>query len=412
MLMPGAGALEKLSLGNFDLLITAEKLSDMSGRDLQKTFNGRTISMIPQGTIRDTSIYADKRHAVITRPVGYSSLVQVLQLLFNEGAKENEKNKEKVRFAPAQILLVEDNVVNQQVAQALLEEIGLSVCLAANGREALKILKEKEFDLVFMDIQMPVLDGFEATRQIRSRPKWKKLPIIAMTAYATNEDRTEIISAGMNAHLTKPIELHKLIETLKNWLPLEGEKKKEKPEPQPNPEAPEEHTPPPSILNIQEGLTRFANKKELFHKALVTVKDSYADYAAQLAELLTEDRLEDARILTHTIRGVMGNIGAKKVFSISTELEEHITKGEIHDIEALISDLSAAMEQFVFWVQKIVKIQDTEQLQTLKPKSPVAVIDELLEALHRRRPLDCNSTMGRLAISSRMPEARRTSPSD
>ncbi len=395
----GAGALEKLSLGNFDLLITAEKLSDMSGRDLQEKFNGRTIIMIPQETIRDTSIFTNKSQMIITRPVGYASLVQVLQLLFNDGIEDNKENKEKVRFAPAQILLVEDNVVNQQVAQALLEETGLSVWLAANGREALRILAEKEFDLVFMDIQMPVLDGFEATRQIRSRPKWKKLPIIAMTAYATNEDRTEIISAGMNAHLAKPIELNKLIETLKNWLPLEGEKKKEKPETPPNPETPEERTPPPSILNIQEGLTRFANKEELFHKALLTVKDSYADYANQLTELLAGDRLEDARILIHTVRGVMGNIGAKKVFSISTELEERITKGETHDIDGMISELAAATEQFVFWAEKIVKTKtkETELPPKLSFESPAAVIDELLEALHRHRPLDCNKAMDRLA---------------
>lgn len=121
-------------------------------------------------------------------------------------------------FAGSRILLVEDNEINQVVTKELLEIAGMVVDIAANGEEALSMLASAPYELVFMDIQMPVMDGLTATRRIREQPKFASLPIIALTAYAMSHDEEKSLSAGMNAHLTKPINSRELFLTLSRWL--------------------------------------------------------------------------------------------------------------------------------------------------------------------------------------------------
>ena len=119
----------------------------------------------------------------------------------------------------ARILLVEDNTFNQQIALEMLEEVGSSVCLAANGMEALELLRQTAFDCVLMDVQMPLMDGLEATRRIRADPRLADLRVLAMTATATNEDRVRCIEAGMDDFISKPIQPAVMYQTIANWLP-------------------------------------------------------------------------------------------------------------------------------------------------------------------------------------------------
>jgi PAS domain S-box-containing protein len=119
----------------------------------------------------------------------------------------------------ARILLVEDNTFNQQIALEMLEEVGSSVCLAANGMEALELLRQTAFDCVLMDVQMPLMDGLEATRRIRADPRLADMRILAMTATATNEDRVRCIEAGMDDFISKPIQPALMYQTIANWLP-------------------------------------------------------------------------------------------------------------------------------------------------------------------------------------------------
>ncbi len=122
----------------------------------------------------------------------------------------------------AYVLLAEDNQVNQQIAIELLEDVGVNVVVADNGAEALSILKETniEFDAVLMDLQMPVMDGYEATREIRKMPRYHKIPIIAMTAHAMVSERDNCLAAGMNDHISKPVGVENLYQTLQRWINL------------------------------------------------------------------------------------------------------------------------------------------------------------------------------------------------
>jgi two-component system sensor histidine kinase/response regulator len=119
----------------------------------------------------------------------------------------------------ARILLVEDNTFNQQIALEMLEEVGSTVCLAANGMEALELLRQTAFDCVLMDVQMPLMDGLEATRRIRSDPRLAETRVLAMTATATSEDRVRCLDAGMDDFISKPIQPALMYQTIANWLP-------------------------------------------------------------------------------------------------------------------------------------------------------------------------------------------------
>ena len=162
----------------------------------------------------------------LTKPVRQSHLYDCLVMVM--GKQENKDNlitihsiQAKQFSSKTKILLVEDNPVNQKVASILLKKMGLSVDIANNGLEAIEAVQQKNYDLILMDCQMPEMDGFEATRQIREMEKKgqiKKLPIIAMTANAMEGDREECLAAGMDEYITKPVNKDKLKEILENFL--------------------------------------------------------------------------------------------------------------------------------------------------------------------------------------------------
>ena len=144
----------------------------------------------------------------------------VEEKLTYQKAVKTEKNK--IFFKEAKILLVEDNEMNQELTVSLLNSVGLATMVAANGQIALDLLKKNAFDLVLMDIQMPVMNGLDATKAIRSRSDeyFKKVPIVAMSARAFQKDRDDCINAGMNSYIAKPIDPMLLYDVLAQYLPV------------------------------------------------------------------------------------------------------------------------------------------------------------------------------------------------
>ncbi len=130
-----------------------------------------------------------------------------------------DKRLESLTFSRARALLVEDNELNQQVAVYNLEDAGLSVEIASNGKEALEKLETRDFDIIFMDCHMPVLDGYETTRQIRSNHDLRQPPIVALTANAISGDREKCLAAGMSDYIAKPFTYEEFIQVLERYLP-------------------------------------------------------------------------------------------------------------------------------------------------------------------------------------------------
>jgi len=193
----------------------------------------------PLSVIAMTSLAARERVAeslrglpgvdIVTKPVTPSRLFDTVVRLQHGEAPPPRVGEPRFDLAEAmrpirgaQVLLAEDNPVNQQVAAAFLRAGGLDVTLAENGVEAVEWVKKARFDVVLMDMQMPDMDGTQATRLIRKLPQGLGLPIIAMTAAAMDSDRQECLAAGMNAHVAKPIDAQKLVKTLLEWVSPRG----------------------------------------------------------------------------------------------------------------------------------------------------------------------------------------------
>lgn len=220
------------------------------------------------------------------------------------------------------LLLVEDNTVNQQVAREILEGMGIEVEIASNGREALEAVQGHHYDLVLMDIQMPEMDGYEATRRIRSENHLQQLPIIAMTAHAMSGERERCLEAGMNEHVPKPIAPLLLFNTLGRWL-------------KPGDKAPERVTNddvalPESLpgIDLRWGLERIGGNKRLFRKLLGEFAFNHGAAIGVLSQLINKGKLDEARRELHTIKGVSGNIGALILQREAAQFEQALLAGK------------------------------------------------------------------------------------
>jgi CheY-like chemotaxis protein len=163
---------------------------------------------------------------VLTKPVTPSTLVEACTTALGMPPRtdtriarhEETLRDNEARLASAKILLVEDNFFNRELAVDLLSGAGIDVTVAEDGRQALALLQRERFDGVLMDCQMPVMDGYEATRLLRQQPHLRDLPVIAMTANAMVGDREKVLAAGMNDHIAKPINVEEMFATLARWV--------------------------------------------------------------------------------------------------------------------------------------------------------------------------------------------------
>jgi two-component system, sensor histidine kinase and response regulator len=222
------------------------------------------------------------------------------------------------------VLLVEDNDINQMVARAVLEDAGLIVEVAENGQLALEQVQQSPFDLVFMDMQMPVMDGVTATREIRALAGFARLPIVAMTANAMEQDRQLCLAAGMNDSLTKPIDPKSLWDSLLRWIPaVTADAPLAGVAGLPTALAESEHwLDGVPGLDVAQGL-RYARGNEALYRALLgRFVAAHALAPAQIHEALANGDIAAAEMIAHTVKSVAGNIGAGAIQALASELEK------------------------------------------------------------------------------------------
>jgi CheY-like chemotaxis protein len=258
----------------------------------------------------------------------------------------------------AHVLWVEDNEINQQVAREILEGAGLNVALATNGQEAVNAIKENEYDAVLMDVQMPVMDGYTATRKIREwelkaqsselkaaetgdenrdsvlSPQSSALPIIAMTAHAMAGDEDKSLQAGMNGHVTKPIDPDQLFATLQKWI-QPSEKRTTPQKPVVSVESSEEDkvvsidAELPEFLpgfDLADGLKRLQGNKKLYRKLLLSFATDYCEVANEIREALDTEDFDRAHSLVHNLKGLAGNLSATNLQAAAVNMEK-LVKG-------------------------------------------------------------------------------------
>ncbi|HEX5364878.1 MAG TPA: PAS domain S-box protein [Gallionella sp.] len=275
----------------------------------------------------------------------------------------------------ARILLVEDNDLNQEVATGLLLDAGFFVDLAENGQIALNKLNITDFDMVLMDMQMPVMDGVTATREIRKQQRFRDLPIVAMTANAMQGDRDRCIAAGMNDHVAKPIEPEDLWHALLKWI-----KPQQSTIARVQPQVTQEVTLPSDIdgLDITNGLRRVLGKTSLYLSMLRKFVAGQKDFAAEMVKALEAGDRETAERLAHTLKGVAGNIGASAIQAQAAQLESALRESASRDeINASLEVLKHQLDYFITQLEQ--KLPDLPEGQTIKvdPKMLKAVCDQL-----------------------------------
>jgi signal transduction histidine kinase/DNA-binding response OmpR family regulator/HPt (histidine-containing phosphotransfer) domain-containing protein len=298
----------------------------------------------------------------LVKPVTKSMIVDTLVNVFadaSERAAEPGAGDEKSRLLGARVLLAEDNEINQQIAVELLEGAGATVEIAHNGREAVDRLERSgdvpPFDVVLMDLQMPEMDGLQATARLRSAPRFASLPIVAMTAHATIEERERCLAAGMNDHVAKPIDPDQLIATVARFC-RSGSRRAARDQTDAGdrrlPVAGEADLPAIVDLDTQAGVLRVGGNRKLYLNLLRQFVEGQGPAVARVGEALSTGDLALAERIAHSLKGVAGNIGATRVHAVAGVLEGRIRERATEaEIDASLRDVSDALDPLVAQVE-------------------------------------------------------------
>jgi CheY-like chemotaxis protein len=312
-------------------------------------------------------------------------------------AQRHEQEAEALKhIRGAHVLLVEDNEINQQVASEILEGAGLKVTLANDGQEAVNAVKENKYDAVLMDVQMPVMDGYTATREIRKDERFKELPIIAMTAHAMAGDEDKSLESGMNGHVTKPIDPDQLFATLQKWIkPSEKRVQVQQPEvpverPESDKAVPEEDELPESLpgFDLPAGLERLRGNKRLYRKLLLDFGAKYTEVAGEIHKALDSKDLKQAHSLIHNLKGLAGNLAAIDLQVASVNLEKLVTgvgkeSTPAKELKLKFSELENALNQALESVQSLGASAE-EKVCKLSDEEIAAIPAELAQDIFKR----------------------------
>ena len=365
----GLEALDRLreSMGQqrpFGLLLLDWHMPGMDGVELAGHIRALGMAQVPQMLMvtaygREDVMRAARAQGIETvliKPVNASVLLDTLMQPLEHASPAPRRvatpapaaHELPLAIRGARVLLVEDNELNQMVAVELLQDAGFAVDVAENGQAAIDYIERKAYDAVLMDMQMPVMDGETATRQLRADPRHAHLPIIAMTANAMEADRQRCFAAGMNDHVAKPIEPAALWAALSRWIRPRPGLGALLPAPLPAaPGAAEPPAAPPAIAGLDTalGLQRALGKPGLYAEMLRRFAQGQGTVLDELRQALAAGDVALAERLAHTLRSVAANIGALGVSDHAQALEQALrTRQERGVVEGLLAALGEALQ--------------------------------------------------------------------
>jgi len=259
------------------------------------------------------------------------------------------------RMWDVRVLLVEDDPINQQVAEELLSQAGIEVVVANDGAAAVQRSSAERFDVVLMDVRMPVMDGFEATRRIRAQPGRAELPIIAMTANNDRGDRERCLDAGMNDHIGKPFDPPTLLQTLMRWIPP---RKLEMSMPPPPPPPNEKTDALPASLpgiDISRGLQQLGGDRKLFLRVLTSFASNHGGDLEAIRDALQRGDNEVAQRLAHTLKGLAGTLAALELFEATKALDAAFKAGRAQDYLPLLHRVEGAFMVVMGGLRRLVE---------------------------------------------------------
>jgi signal transduction histidine kinase/DNA-binding response OmpR family regulator/HPt (histidine-containing phosphotransfer) domain-containing protein len=320
----------------------------------------------------------------VTPSLLFDSVVQVLSTGQSAPRESSPRTATKIDLAPiagAHVLLVEDNELNREVVIGLLEDAHLSIDQAENGAIATQMVTKKNYDLVLMDMQMPVMDGLTATKTIRSNPRFTSLPIIAMTANAMDRDRDACLAAGMNDHLSKPIDLDRLFDALLRWIPPRAAAASAATVSSPASAAASNSLVIPNIDAVA-ALNRTGGNRKRYESLLVRFADSQSSVVVDIRAALAANDSPTAQRLAHSLKGAAANLGATSLAECAAKAEAAISSNQ--SVPSALEDLAHSLDTTVAAIRTALPIASTAPTSTNTDPStvaqPLAHLKKLLEA--------------------------------
>ena len=329
----------------FDLLLLDWKMPEMDGIETLRNLRRMPREQIPKVVIvtahgREEFLNAAHQagvepDSVLSKPLTMSMLNDTFAALLssNAGAASEisparERNALVRRHARQlmglRVLLVEDNEINKELAEELLENVGIEVDSAADGQQAIDALLARHYDMVLMDCEMPVMNGYVATRHLRADARFKDLPVIAMTANAMSGDRERVLSIGMNDHITKPINVKRMLEVISRWDPRPRDalaRADSEAESAPSTDGGAVETLTLDGIDSRSGLEITGLNASLYERLLKRFAETEADFPERFRRARETRDVALATRLAHTLKGLAANLGARELANRSAELE-------------------------------------------------------------------------------------------
>ena len=444
----GEEALEEIASADkdqpFELVIMDWKMPGLDGIETSERIKTKVaLSKTPAIVLvtaygrEEVMRQADKigLEGFLLKPVSSSMLFDAIMHALGKEVKDvsrpgriKDKDNESLKaIQGARVLLVEDNEINQQVAKEILEGAGLVVTIANNGREAVDLVQSSQFEAVLMDVQMPVMDGYEATRKIREwqlkaqssklkatetedgnqasnlKPQTSRLPIIAMTAHAMTGDKEKSIKAGMDDHVTKPIDPDQLFAALQKWIKPVAERPTSPkslsastvpPRPdasaEPGQAAPVQDELPASLpgFNLTAGLKRLMGNKRLYRKLLLDFGANYRGVAEKIHEALAAGDFKQAHSLIHNLKGLSGNLEATDLQATTVKMEK-LVKGQSEktvsekQLEEKFAELEDALNRALAAVQTLGPPAEEKVIEPSAERPAEISAEQLKDVTHR-----------------------------
>jgi len=387
-----------------ELVIADYHIPDMNGLQFfDSVQNLKSLSKKPrflivtgdgrENTISD--IESSKIDSYLLKPMNRSDLFDAIIRIMNKqdlrkiNKKKEKVSKEKKKTAKSnwkdqniQLLLVEDNEINQEVAQELLEQAGFSVTIANDGKEGVEAASKWGFDCILMDIQMPVMDGFQATKIIKTDTKNKNTPVIAMTANAMVSDIEDCREAGMDDHIPKPIDPKNLFTILEKWIGNGNSTDKDLDESHSEKKDPlEELVSNLPGINAGPALQRFSGNAKLYASTLEKFSDNNLNIASSIKNALESGDVDTARREAHSVKGVSGLIGADRLFDVSGILEQKIIKNNGERVESYFRDFSEALNLVLTSLERVKKANELDSSASEEIPGDVEIDKEKVKQL-------------------------------
>jgi len=404
----------------YDLVLMDWKMPGMDGIETSRRIKSdKSLSKIP--TVIMVTAYGREEimrqaaeaglEGFLIKPVNQSVLLNTIMDIFGRQVDKTAKPLRPkadqaaalARLRGASVLLAEDNEINQQVARELLESVGMTVDIATNGKEAVELARASAHDVILMDIQMPVMDGFAATAALRADARFTDTPIIAMTAHAMAGDRERSLQGGMVDHVTKPIDPDSLFATLVKWVRPRDDAAAPAP-------APKKRTPPdagamPELPGIDTalGLKRAAGNEKLYRTLLLDFHRDYHSSVEAVRQALDAGKTSDAQRLAHTLKGVSGNIGATPLHLACVELDAALKAADADKARGLLAPAAQRLDEVMAGLAALVE-EATREAELATKASPageldlaaVAVAAKELAAMLRKNNPEADTALARL----------------